>query len=63
MGGSGNSCQIAPDLNKKVSYIFDRRKLVEFDKYGEEILDKKMPQKNVEAKSPFMPGPPGKKRK
>lgn len=28
---------------------------------GEEILDKKMPQKNVEAKSPFMPGPPGKK--
>ena len=30
---------------------------------GEEILDKKMPQKNVEAKSPFMPGPPGKKRK
>ena len=30
---------------------------------GEEILDKKMPQKNVDAKSPFMPGPPGKKRK
>jgi HlyD family secretion protein len=30
---------------------------------GEEFLDKKMPQKNVEAKSPFMPGPPGKKRK
>lgn len=30
---------------------------------GEEILDKKMPQKNVEAQSPFMPGPPGKKRK
>ena len=30
---------------------------------GEEILDKKMLQKNVEAQSPFMPGPPGKKRK
>ena len=38
-------------------------KFKDYTEMLEEILDKKMPQKNVEAKSPFMPGPPGKKRK
>lgn len=44
----GNSCQIGEVEKISITHIMDKKKIVEFDKYGEEYLDKYQGRKYIE---------------